>query len=128
MSEVDDKTLAEIEARIRSEVEAEMQIRAQVEAEHAPSKTPADGEFRYLGVVVDGEKEDDNGNVVPNIVKSTELSGLKFYDKKYTHVPGDLVAYHANVLDKATRQRNSQPVYLVDKLRANSHFEEKVAE
>lgn len=128
MTEEQTVDVAEIEKRIRAEVEAEMKIRAQVESEHAPSETPEGGDFRYTGVTVMGEKEDERGNVIPNIVKSTELWGFTFGEKNYTSVPGDAIAYHSDVLNKVTRKREPTPVYVVDKLRGNSHFEERKAD
>lgn len=82
------------------------------------------GKFRYKGVVVSGEKEDRDGNIVPNVVDSTELFGFKFNKRTYTVVPEDKVAYMGRVFDFETQRRKPSPVMVVDKLRANSHFEE----
>lgn len=83
--------------------------------------------FRYKGATVHGEKADGDGNIVPNIVESTEVYGYQFHKKSYTEVPDDQVAYYAQVMNNETGARSRQPCLVVDKLRANSHFEEQAA-
>ena len=84
-------------------------------------------EFRYIGAMVDGEVEDDNGNIVPNIVRTVEAFGHKFSQKAYTEVPDDAVAYTTRVLNRAEGKLVPKQVLIVDKLRGNREFEERAA-
>lgn len=85
-------------------------------------------EFRYKGVVVNGEIEAENGMKIPNIERSIEAFGFKFNGKTYTEVPDDAVAYTARVLDRAEGKLIPTKVLVVDKLRGNREFEERTAE
>ena len=76
---------------------------------------------------MDGEKEDANGNVVPNILTSIDAFGFRFNAKTYTEVPDDAVAYTARVLDRVEGKLTPAKVLVVDKLRGNREFEEKAA-
>ena len=84
-------------------------------------------QFKYVGVVVNGEVDEGNGNIVPNVIRTIEAYGYEFSNDKYTEVPEDAVAYQGRVFDPLTRTRKPQPVYVVDKLRGNIHYQEKGA-
>ena len=103
--------------------------------------------FRYLGKSVDGEVQDEHGNVIPDIKTSIEAYGLTFHNKSYTEVPLDLISHWSQVPYSLYRKNFSRanpgqkppvdpphdgpgglvdlPVYVVDKLRGNKEFQER---
>lgn len=82
--------------------------------------------FRYKGVVVDGEVEEENGMMVPNIKRSIEAYGYKFNSKTYTEVPDD-ASFNARILDRIQEKLVPAKVSIVEKLRNNREFEEQAA-
>lgn len=83
-------------------------------------------EFRYKGAVINGEIEDSDGMVVPNILTSVDAFGLTFSKKAYTKVDPNLVAYSGRRLNRETGKLESFKVTVAEKLAGNREFEERV--
>ena len=102
--------------------------------------------FRYLGKSVAGEVEDEHGNIVPNILESTDVYGHTFHSRRYTEVSEDEVCswshipysiYRKNYIREHNKLPDipeppdgmiDLPVYTVAKLRGNREFEEQTEE
>ena len=83
-------------------------------------------EFRYKGVVVAGERADDDGVVVPNVLESVEMYGFTLHKRKYTEVPEDAIAVSGRRLNRDEGRLERYKVSVVEKLRGNPEVEEKV--
>ena len=78
--------------------------------------------FRYLGKRVAGEDADG----YPIVLTEIEAYGFRFNGETYTEVPDDAVAWQGMALNPATRQMEPITTTVVQKLRGNREFEERV--